>query len=147
MTRPSWVALHGMAHSFIVWLIVSFMLVHTHLVPQDLSPLWKTWWCSAGSFNSNVDALFFFTSLSISLLLKMWSVDYLGIIWDPVSDTPLTLNETVPTPIYWNRICIWIGCPGHGVAKNPTWLNDGTTTTRVLIWTLEFEKLWSLWFP
>ena len=60
MTRPSWVALHSMAHSLIIWLIVSFVLVHTHLVPQDLSPLWKTWWCSAVSFNSNVDALVFF---------------------------------------------------------------------------------------
>ena len=33
------------------WLIVSFMFAHTHLVPQDLSPLWKTRWCSAVSFS------------------------------------------------------------------------------------------------
>ena len=42
------------------WLIVSFMFAHTHLVPQDPSPLWKTWWCSVVSFSSNVDALLFF---------------------------------------------------------------------------------------
>ena len=71
-TSPPWPARLGWPYT--AWLIVSFMLVHTHLVPQDFSPLWKTWWCSVVSFNSNVDALFFFF-LQTCLYPCYWKCD------------------------------------------------------------------------
>ena len=71
-TSPPWPARLGWPYT--AWLIVSFMLVHTHLVPQDFSPLWKTWWCSVVSFNSNVDALVFFF-LQTCLYPCYWKCD------------------------------------------------------------------------
>ena len=139
MTRPSWVALHGMAHSFIVWLIVSFMLVHEHLVPQDLSPLWKTWWCSAVSFNSNVDALFFFYELvdilaTVNVICRLPGYHLGSSKWHPTdtqwnSSHPNLLKQN----LHLNRLSRPWGCKESNMTE---WRNNNNQSTymNIRIW-------------